>query len=123
MRYAILSTFLLIGALSAHASEPAVKVKVSAAFTHAPGNVVVKAIVVPDERNQLLTITAESTDYLRRSTVQLAGKDEARVHELSLVSLPEGEYVVSAQLVGRDGSNQRAETTLRVFGGTRRLKR
>jgi len=120
MRYAILSIFLLIGALSADANESAVAVKVSAAFAQAPGNVVVKAIVVPDERNQLLTISAESVDYLRRSTMQLAGKDEARVHELSLVSLPEGDYVVSAQLVGRDGTRQRAETTFRVFGGTKR---
>jgi hypothetical protein len=120
MRYAILSVLLLTGALSANASESAVAVKVSASFIHAPGNVVVKAIVVPDDRNELLTISAESVDYLRRSTMQLAGKDEARVHELSLVGLPEGDYVIAAQLIGRDGSRQRAETTLRVFAGTRR---
>ena len=122
MRNAMLSVLLLICAVSTNASESAVQVKVSAAFTFAQGNVTVRAIVVPNERNQLLTISAESTDYLRRSTMQLEGKDEARVHELSLVSLPEGVYVVTALVISRDGSQHRADTKLQVFDGASRKR-
>src|SRR5262245_58126345 len=77
MRNAILSVLFGICGVSTNASESAVQVKLSAAFAFAPGNVTVRAIVVPDERNELLMISAESIDYLRRSTVQLEGKDEA----------------------------------------------
>lgn len=120
MRNAILGGLIIASVFSVAASEELVNVKVSAAITSAPADVVVTATVVPDDRNRALMISAESASYMRRSTVELAGEDEARVHQLSLVSLPEGEYIVSAAVIGPDGPRGRAETRLMVFGGSHR---
>jgi hypothetical protein len=119
MRYAVACLFVAVGMLTVR-TEPAVDVRVSSAFASAPADVMVTATVVPDERNRLLVICAESVDYLRRSTIELAGEEEARIHQMWLNSLPEGEYLVSARVVGADGVRAIADVKLRVSPGRRR---
>jgi hypothetical protein len=119
MKIVVVCLFLVFAALTIRAAEHPVDVRVSRAIATAPADVMVTATVVPDERNRGLVITAESVDYLRRSTIELAGEDEARVHQLWLNSLPEGDYVVSALVLDREGPRAIAEVKMRVFGGRR----
>ncbi|HEY7500807.1 MAG TPA: hypothetical protein VH740_19950 [Vicinamibacterales bacterium] len=120
MRTALACLFVAAAVLTVGAKEEPVDVRVSSPFAVAPADVMVTARIVPDRRNRALIISAESPDYLRRSTIELDGEQEARVHQMWLNSLPEGEYIVSARVLGADGLRAHADVKLRVNPGRRR---
>ena len=120
MKIVVVCLFVVFAALTMRAADHPVDVRVSSPFSTAPADVMVTATVVPDQRNRRLVITAEPLDYLRRSTMELDGEDEARIHQLWLNSLPEGDYVVSALVLDRDGPRAIAEVKMRVLAGRRR---
>jgi hypothetical protein len=123
MKSAAVGVLMIVGALTTSAYEQPVDVRVSSPFATAPADVMVTATVVPDERNRVLVISAESPDYLRRSTMELDGVDEARVHQMWLSSLPEGDYVVTARVIGSDGPRAVANVKLQVMPGRKRGSR
>lgn len=74
---------------------------VSPSMSFAPADLVVRAIVPPDEANRAINIVAESETFYRSSEVQLDGEQAPRVTVREFSSLPAGEYDVSAVLFGQ----------------------
>ncbi len=87
-----------------------VAVRVNTSVANAPATVMVTATVEPDERNRTLILTASSNAYLRRSSIQLEGDDEARVHQMWLRGLPRGDYEVTADVLGAEERHISART-------------
>jgi len=98
---------LLVGLLVASAgplgADARLSIKVSPAVAFAPANLTMRATVVPDSRNRLLQIIAESDDYYRSSDIQLDGERAPRTTLVYFRSLPGGVYRVSALLTGEGG--------------------
>jgi hypothetical protein len=63
----------------------------------------VRATIVPDSRNRILQITAESDDYYRSSDIQLDGERAPRTTLVYFRSVPGGVYQVSALLKDERG--------------------
>src|SRR3954451_10730995 len=116
MKTAFLTAALCAAAASKGATEDDVSLRLSSAFATAPATVIVTATVLRDERNRALVVTAESDDFFRSSTVELDGENEARVHQFWLKELPEGHYVVTAQLEGVNGVRALGTAPLDVHG-------
>jgi len=98
---------LLVGLLVASAgplgADARLSMKVSPAVAFAPANLTLRATVVPDSRNRMLQIIAESDDYYRSSDIQLDGERAPRTTLVHFKSLPGGVYQVSALLKGAGG--------------------
>jgi hypothetical protein len=117
VKAALFANAFLLAALSSGATEEAVAIRVNASVATAPATIIVTATVPPDEQNRLLVVAAESDEFLRSSTIELDGRDEARVHQFWLKGLPEGHYTVTALLQGIGGIRGIGRTTLDVIGG------
>jgi hypothetical protein len=79
----------------------------------------VKALVrvSPDDRNRLLRITVDSSDYYRSSDVALDGAEARRSHLLFLSSLPAGSYAIEAVVYGPSGERGRIQQKFEVLSG------
>jgi hypothetical protein len=62
-----------------------------------------RTTVVPDSRNRMLHIVAESADYYRSSEIQLDGERARRTTLVDFRSVPGGMYRISASLRGEGG--------------------
>jgi hypothetical protein len=104
----VVTTVLFAGALVAHAAaggakEEPVQLRLSSSFATAPATVVVTATVERDVRNRSLIVTADSEEFYTRSAIELDGDQDARLHQFWLKGLPEGRYVITAQVQGTNG--------------------
>jgi len=70
----------------------------------APASVVVRVLVEHDAQNRQLEIVADSSDFYRRTVVDLDGEQAPKVNELRLIAIPGGEYDVSATLYDAHGA-------------------
>jgi hypothetical protein len=116
IRTAFLTAALCTCALVSGATEDAVQLRLSPSIANAPATVVVTATVSRDERNRVLVLSAESEDFLRSSAIELDGDNEARVHQFWLKGLPEGHYLVSAEVRGASGVRALGSVPLEVLG-------
>ena len=96
------SVCLLVASGGVGADQP-LALQVSPTLTPAPGFVNVRAIVEASDDNRLLEIVAESTEYVRSSTIQLDGVSAPRVSVFEFRNLPPGRYDVSGFLIGAHG--------------------
>jgi len=80
------------------AGEARLQLRLVPAACQDPCNVRVRAIVVPDHENRALTLTAESSTYLRRSIVPLDGASGPRLHVMTFRGLPAGTYAFEARV-------------------------
>ena len=55
------------------------------------------------QQNRALTVSADSLDFLRASTVQLDGDRAARMHSILFTALQDGTYVARARVERADG--------------------
>lgn len=98
---------LLVGLLIASpgplGANARLSMKVSPAVAFAPANLTTRATVVPDSRNRILQVTAESDNYYRSSDIQLDGERAPRTTLVYFRSVPGGVYQVSALLKGEGG--------------------
>jgi hypothetical protein len=98
---------LLVGCVIASAcplgADTRLSIKVSPAVAFAPANLTMRTTVVPDSRNRMLQIVAESDDYFRSSEIQLNGERSAHTTLVYFKSVPSGVYKVSASLLGEGG--------------------
>ena len=115
MRYAVLLACTLWMSMAA-AAEPVVDLKIRGHVLTAPATLMVTVRISPDSRNRSLAITADSADFVRRSTIELDGAEEPPVHQMSFKDLPEGDYVVTAEVLGTDGVRGYSNVDLRVLG-------
>ena len=101
------SRMLLVGLLVASAgplgADARLSMKVSPAVAFAPANLTLRATVVPDSRNRMLHVIAESDEYYRSSEIQLDGERAPRTTLVYFRSVPGGVYQISAMLKGAGG--------------------
>jgi hypothetical protein len=103
MRTVVLAGAFVTQALSGAATEEPVRVRLSSATATAPATVVVTATIERDARNRALIVAADSEEFSSRSAIQLDGDNDARLHQFWLKGLPQGHYIVTAQVDGTDG--------------------
>jgi hypothetical protein len=103
MKLRMLLVGLLVAAAGPLGAETRLSMKVSPAVAFAPANLTMRATVVPDSRNRMLQIVAESDDYYRSSDIQLDGERAPRTTLVYFQSVPGGVYRVSALLTGAGG--------------------
>ena len=84
--------------------------KASPAVSFAPANLIVRATIEADSQNRSVEIIAESTDFYRRSQIQLNGEYAPRTNTFEFRSLPPGMYEVKAILMDSTGN---ARATMR----------
>jgi len=77
--------------------------RVSPAISLAPASVVVRAIVEHDSQNRELEIVADSSEFYRRTVVDLDGEQAPKTTELKLIDIPGGEYEITATLYTERG--------------------
>ena len=101
------SRMLLVGLLIASAgplgANARLSIKVSPAVAFAPADLTMRATIVPDSRNRMLQIIAESDDYYRSSDIQLDGEWAPRTTTVEFRSVPGGMYQVRASLKDEGG--------------------
>ena len=103
MKLRMLLVGLLVAAAGPLDANARLSMKVSPAVAFAPATLTMRATVVPDSRNRMLQIIAESDDYYRSSDIQLDGERAPRTTLVSFQSVPGGVYRVSALLTGEGG--------------------
>jgi hypothetical protein len=103
MKFRMLLVGLLVASAGPLGADARLSMKVSPAVAFAPANLTMRATVVPDSRNRMLQIIAESDDYYRSSEIQLDGERAPRTTLVYFQSVPGGVYQVSALLKGEGG--------------------
>jgi hypothetical protein len=64
----------------------------------APADINVSVSIESDENNRAMTVTLESTTFLRESTIELAGHAAPRTSSFRFRAMPAGDYEVRVQL-------------------------
>jgi len=93
---------ILPATLSADNDER-LSLRVSPIVGMAPAYVTVQARIGADDENRALEVTVESDDFLRRSQIELNGKDAPRLSVFEWRDIPTGVYEVRAVLIGSHG--------------------
>ena len=88
------------------AGKDAVSIRVSPAVSFAPANLVIQTRIEPDDNNRAIEVVANSEEFYRSSTIPLEGERAPRTATVQFVSLPPGDYEVTAALIGADGQHR-----------------
>ena len=119
MRRPALVTILLCACVSAAGTPLAggqtVTIRVSPVMVRQPASIRITAIVEPDERNRTLAIVAESAGYATGHQMQLDGIDAPRIWETEFRGVPEGDYDVTATVIGTGGRRATASRVVVVM--------
>ena len=120
MRRATAFAFLAIIAMPMLAvrgsAEQIVEIRVRGHYYSAPATVIVNVAVQPDAANHKLLIEAESERFVRSSVIELEGEGDKRIHTIQFKSLPEGEYILRAEVRSRTDVRGQAVQMLTVTG-------
>ena len=84
------------------AGEP-VSVRVNPSVAIAPTMLAISVNVAPQAENRALEIVVDSSDFYRLSRVQLEGDKGPVMNTLKIDSVPAGDYIVTATVIGADG--------------------
>jgi hypothetical protein len=84
-------------------ANDSVSVQVNPTVSVAPASLAIRVRVAPEANNRVLEIVVDSKDFYRSSRVELDGEHAPSVNTLKLVSVPAGNYEVTAAVVGTDG--------------------
>jgi hypothetical protein len=97
------------------AGGQAVTIRVSPVMVRQPASIRITATVEPDERNRTLAISAESAGYTTAHQMQLEGINAARVWETEFRDIPQGNYDVTATVIGTGGRRATASRVVVVM--------
>jgi len=89
--------------------------RVSPAISLAPASVVVRAFVEHDAQNRELEIIADSSEFYRRTVVELDGEQAPKTTELKLIDIPGGEYEITATLYTAHGDRTSVRRAIMVM--------
>jgi len=95
---------------------PALKVTVTPHFSHDPGSFLVTVHVRRDAGNQVLTLTADSLDFVRSGSIELDGADAALRYVRMFDDLPAGSYVIRVEVERQNRTPLVDEVPVRVLG-------
>ena len=100
-----------------HVAQAAEKLElhVSPAVSMAPASVIVRATVEHNSDNRELEIVADSSEFYRRSVVELDGEQAPKTTELRLLDIPGGEYEVTATLLTAQGTRTTVRKSIMVM--------
>jgi hypothetical protein len=99
------------------ASDPSLKLDVSAYYVSEPGHIEAKVRVEPDSRGRSVTIEWWTDEGVGGShLISLDGDQSARVFRYSITRMTEGQYRVAAVLRRNDGTSARRERRVLVIG-------
>jgi hypothetical protein len=96
-----LAVFLMTSVATSGGEQ--LKIAVSPAMSFAPANLNIRARVVPNAENRLLTVVAESGEFYRSSQVQLEGEQTPAMITFEFRGVPDGDYLISGILVDGGG--------------------
>jgi hypothetical protein len=96
-------------------AEQMLQLQVSPSVSMAPAQVRVRAIIERDAENRALEIVADGAAFYRRTVLDLDGAQAPKVNELWLLSIPGGEYEVTATLYDSKGVRTIMHRTLMVM--------
>ena len=99
-------------------AEAPVAVTLSPTTCLDPCTVRVRTEISADAQNRSLAIKAESSEYLRRSVIQLDGADAARAYFEVFKGLPAGAYEITATVERSTGAAFSATRDLAVRGSS-----
>ena len=107
---------LLVAALPAAGSEP-LALSVTPTQSFAPATLHVRARIEPHGANRVLALIVDGADFYRSSELPLDGDQAPKTVEMSIRSVPAGEYIVSGVLVDAVGHQRAiAHQAIRVLG-------
>jgi hypothetical protein len=106
---------LLIAATAGQGATEKLALRVTPNVSNAPSTVIIKATVIPNAANRILTIEADSGSFYRSSEIQLEGDRAPLVTEVFLKNLPSGEYTVAAELRDNIGGRTIVRRTVIVL--------
>jgi len=104
-RMLVLGLTLLLAATTI-AGKDAVSIRVSPAVSFAPAHLVIQTRIEPDDNNRAIEVVANSEEFYRSSTIPLEGERAPKTTTVQFVSLPPGDYEVTATLIGSDGQHR-----------------
>ncbi len=93
-----------------------VEIRLRGHYFSAPATVVVNVAIEPGADNYKLLIEADSAKFFRSSEIELAGVDDKRIHTVQFKNLPEGEYLLRAEVQSRTAVLGQATQELTVMG-------
>lgn len=94
-----------------------VEIRLRGHYFSAPATVVVNVAVEPGDDNYRLVIEADSAKFFRSSEIELAGAGGQRIHTIQFKNLPEGAYMLRAEVQSRTGVLGQTSQELTVMGG------
>ena len=97
-------------------AEQIVEIRLRGHYYSAPATVTVNIAIRPDDANYKLLIEAESDRFARSSVIELEGKADKRIHTVQFRSLPEGEYILRAEVRSRTEVRGQTQQQLTVTG-------
>ncbi|MBI2834427.1 MAG: hypothetical protein HYX76_08375 [Acidobacteria bacterium] len=114
MRFLVSAIILLIGAQTATADAP-VSLLLPQRIAPAYSDVFVTARVPRHTDNRLLRVQVDNGDtFLRATDFQLDGEEAPIAYQVQWRDLPQGDYAVTAVVIGTQGIRGRTETTLKL---------
>jgi hypothetical protein len=91
------------------------QLQVSPSVSMAPASIIIRALVEHDANNRELELVADSSDFYRRTVVELDGEFAPKVNELRINDVPGGEYDVRATLYDAHGAQTVVRRTIMVM--------
>lgn len=85
-------------------------------YYSAPATVILNVAIEPDADNYRLAVEAESERFFRSSTLELEGESDKRIHTIQFKNLPEGEYILRAEVRSKTAVRGKAQQELTVTG-------
>jgi len=92
-----------------------VTIRVSPVMARQPASLSIVTTVEPDARNRTLEITAQSAGYATSSQMQLDGLSAQRVWDTLFRDVPQGDYDVTATVIGTDGRRATASRVVVIM--------
>ena len=93
-----------------------VEIRLRGHYFSAPATVIVNVAIEPDAENRRLTIEADSARFFTSSQVELVGASDKRIHTMQFKNLPEGDYVLRAEVRSKTELRGQAMQELTVTG-------
>jgi hypothetical protein len=89
--------------------------QVSPTVSMAPASIIIRAFVEHDANNRELELVADSSEFYRRTVMELDGESAPKVNELRINDVPGGEYDVTATLTDSRGDRTIVRRSIMVM--------
>jgi hypothetical protein len=113
----VLAALILASLVIPGTASQVVEIRLRGHYFSAPATVVVNIAIEPGADDYRLVIEADSPRFFRSSRIELTGADGQRIHTIQFKNLPEGVYMLRAEVQSRTAVLGQASQELTVMGG------